>query len=63
MDACVPYVGSEWWTSSLDEPVKDPWHAWSVDGQVAGYATNYENDFSFVTVKGSGHMVRPMGFA
>ncbi len=29
-----------------------------MDDQVAGYVTKYDtNDFQFVTVKGSGHMV------
>jgi carboxypeptidase C (cathepsin A) len=26
-------------------------------GQVAGYVTSYAQDFTFLTVKGSGHMV------
>lgn len=38
--------------------VTQPWRAWYVNHQVAGYVTEYEvNGFKFVTVKGSGHMV------
>jgi len=56
-DACVPYNGNEWWTSNLGVPVAKPWTSWEVDGQVAGYVTNYQYNFQFVTVKGAGHMV------
>jgi serine carboxypeptidase-like clade 1 len=64
VDACVPYVGNEWWTSSLGLPVVKPWRSWTVDTQVAGYVTSYVSDeefktkgLTFLTVKGSGHMV------
>lgn len=57
VDACVPYPGNEWWTSSLDIPVVKGWRPWSVNKQVAGYVTSYKQDFTFLTVKGSGHMV------
>jgi len=58
VDACVPYNGNEEWTESLGLPVKQGWHAWFVDEQVAGYVTTYDvNNFSFLTVKGAGHMV------
>jgi len=58
VDACVPYVGDQKWTSGLGFEVDQSWHQWLVDSQVAGYATSYKtNGFTFVTVKGSGHMV------
>ena len=45
-------------------PVVKPWRSWLVDQQVAGYVTSYisDDDFrthglTFLTVKGSGHMV------
>jgi len=58
VDCCVPYLDNEHWTEGLGYPTTSPWHPWSVNGQVAGYATNYDaNGFAFVTVKGAGHMV------
>ena len=57
-DGCVPYPDNEEWTAGMGYPTLHHWHPWSVDGQVAGYSTVYtENNFSFVTVKGAGHMV------
>ena len=52
-DACVPYLGNEEWTSSLGFSVKEPWRAWMVNNQVGGYVTEYEEDFSFITIKGN----------
>eukprot|EP00936_MAST-01D_sp_MAST-1D-sp1_P000664 g664.t1 len=63
-DACVPYTDNEQWTSAFaaSNNIKElkPWHSWTTgDEQVAGYATTYAkaNGFSFVTVRGAGHMV------
>jgi hypothetical protein len=63
VDGCVPYNDNEAWTSGMGYPVASPWHPWLLDNQVAGYATVYtpptaSAKFQFVTVKGSGHMVR-----
>jgi len=35
------------------------WRPWTLDGQrqLAGYVVEYEGDWSFVTIRGSGHMV------
>ncbi|XP_062501845.1 uncharacterized protein LOC134178948 [Corticium candelabrum] len=58
VDGCVPYIGNEEWTSGLGFPVKEAWRPWMVNDQVAGYVTTYDvNNFTFITVKGSGHMV------
>ena len=58
VDACVPYTDNEDWTSGLGLPVKESWRPWTVDDQVAGYATTYDvNRFTFLTVQDSGHMV------
>lgn len=51
------YNGNEWWTVSLGLKEVGAWRAWSLDKQLAGYVTSYEQDFTFLTVKGSGHMV------
>jgi len=61
-DACVPYNDNEIWTSAMGYEVSSAWHSWTLDQQVAGYATVYTvpgaaHPFTFVTVKGSGHMV------
>jgi hypothetical protein len=34
-----------------------PWASWLDNtGNVGGYSTHYANNFSFVTIKGAGHM-------
>jgi len=57
VDACVPYNGNEWWTSTLGIPQTTAWTEWLVNTQVAGYVTKYQDNFEFVTIKGAGHMV------
>jgi serine carboxypeptidase-like clade 1 len=57
VDACVPYVGSERWTANLGYAETDAWQPWTINDQVAGYVTYYEKQFTFLTVKGAGHMV------
>ena len=59
-DACVPYTDNEAWTESMGYAAKEPWHAWSYDGnQVGGYATVYDtpHNFTFITVRGGRHEV------
>ncbi|XAR60886.1 Carboxypeptidase C [Bertholletia excelsa] len=56
-DLCVPYTGSEAWTRSMGYKIIDEWRPWTSDGQVAGYLQGYENNLTFLTVKGSGHTV------
>lgn len=61
VDGCVPMPDNEAWTSGMGYPVKTGWHAWQVNSQVAGYATEFDapggSPFWFVTVHDSGHMV------
>jgi len=58
VDCCVPYTDNEMWTSGLGYPIKDDWRPWVFNDQVAGYVTVYDqNDFTFATIKGAGHMV------
>jgi len=62
VDACVPYYGTEEWTYSLGFAVTQAWHPWLATYQsghsgVAGYVTSFASNFTFLTVKGSGHMV------
>jgi serine carboxypeptidase-like clade 1 len=56
---CVPYTGSEAWTNSLGFAVTDDWRPWlTADNQVAGYTKGWlSGQFTFATVKGSGHTV------
>ena len=60
-DLCVPFTDNEYWTSSMGYAEVDGWGPWSVNGAhgsfVGGYRVNYEHNFSFVTVRGGGHMV------
>jgi serine carboxypeptidase-like clade 1 len=56
-DMCVPYTGSEAWTSSLGYKVTDKWRPWFVGRQVAGYTQGFANNLTFATIKGSGHTV------
>ncbi|KAK6788303.1 hypothetical protein RDI58_016828 [Solanum bulbocastanum] len=62
-DMCVPYTGSEKWTSSLGYAIVDEWRPWytkeEIQGsqQVAGYTQGYANNLTFLTIKGAGHTV------
>uniref|UniRef100_A0A3Q7H4N0 Carboxypeptidase n=1 Tax=Solanum lycopersicum TaxID=4081 RepID=A0A3Q7H4N0_SOLLC len=62
-DMCVPYTGSEKWTSSLGYAIVDEWRPWytkdQIQGyvQVAGYTQGYANNLTFLTIKGAGHTV------
>jgi serine carboxypeptidase-like clade 1 len=68
VDACVPFVGTEEWTSALAFPVVEEWRPWlagtaqNASARIAaGYVTTYaaapNHNFSFITIKGAGHMV------
>jgi carboxypeptidase C (cathepsin A) len=50
---------AEDWTSGLGIPEKQGWTPWTLDGkeEMGGYVTRYNNDFDFLTIRGSGHMV------
>jgi serine carboxypeptidase-like clade I len=60
-DLCVPHNGDEEWTSqvglTIGGGVQAPWQPWFAEDQVAGYVTQYVNNFQFATVTGAGHMV------
>ncbi|KAB1201662.1 Serine carboxypeptidase-like 20 [Morella rubra] len=56
-DMCVPFTGSQAWTRSLGYKTLEEWRPWTCDGEVAGYLQRYENDLTFLTVKGAGHTV------
>ena len=59
---CVPYYGAEEWVWQVARErgwrSNVAWQAWTVDSQVAGYVTQFEDiGFTFATVYGAGHMV------
>ena len=59
---CVPYYGAEEWVWQVARErgwrSNAVWQAWTVDSQVAGYVTQFEDvGFTFATVYGAGHMV------
>eukprot|EP01126_Amoeba_proteus_P015877 TRINITY_DN1721_c0_g1_i2.p1 TRINITY_DN1721_c0_g1~~TRINITY_DN1721_c0_g1_i2.p1 ORF type:complete len:438 (+),score=58.94 TRINITY_DN1721_c0_g1_i2:322-1635(+) len=60
-DYAVPYTDSEYWTTHAGLTESSAWHQWTykdlAGDQVAGMATVYSEGLTFVTVKGSGHMV------
>jgi serine carboxypeptidase-like clade 1 len=61
-DACVPWVGNEEWTRSMGYPVTEAWRPWDVKAAgrewVGGFVTEYGKNFTFLTIKHAGHMVR-----
>ncbi|KAH9734386.1 serine carboxypeptidase-like 20 [Citrus sinensis] len=56
-DMCVPYTGSQAWTSSLGYKTLDEWRPWTSNDQVAGYLQGYDHNLTFLTIKGAGHTV------
>ncbi|KAI3413152.1 uncharacterized protein J3R85_016526 [Psidium guajava] len=57
-DMVVPYIGTMAWIETLNLTLSADWEAWFVDGQVAGYTLQYEQDnyeLTYATVKGAGH--------
>ncbi|KAG5603188.1 hypothetical protein H5410_034558 [Solanum commersonii] len=56
-DMCVPYTGSEKWTSSLGYAIVDEWRPWYTKEKIQGYTQGYANNLTFLTIKGSGHTV------
>jgi carboxypeptidase C (cathepsin A) len=62
VDSCVPYLGTEACMDALNLPVVEPWRAWIVDEQVAGYVKVLGGrtggpSLTYATVKEAGHMV------
>ena len=50
---------SQNWTRALGLEETESWRPWTLDGkeEVVGYVTRYKNNFDFLTIRGSGHMV------
>lgn len=47
------------WIQELQLNKTEKWHAWTLDNcqRVGGYVIRYQNNFDFLTIKDSGHMV------
>ncbi|KAL0356800.1 UNVERIFIED_CONTAM: Serine carboxypeptidase II-3 [Sesamum calycinum] len=55
-DGRVPVTTTRYSMSKLGTPVKTPWYPWYYQGEVGGYAVEYQN-VTFVTIRGAGHFV------
>ena len=61
----MPWTDNEWWTRTFAQQqgfaIADEWASWTVSGEqgpyVGGYRINYASNFTFLTVRGAGHMV------
>jgi len=59
-DTVLPFIGTETWVLSLNQPAQNTWGPWYSDHgtgpQVAGYWIDMDKLW-YATVKGAGHMV------
>jgi carboxypeptidase C (cathepsin A) len=57
VDGAVGTIGTQNWIDTLNWEITGDWAQWKFNGQVAGYSTEYVDDFHFIIVHGAGHMV------
>uniref|UniRef100_J3LSH7 Serine carboxypeptidase-like 18 n=1 Tax=Oryza brachyantha TaxID=4533 RepID=J3LSH7_ORYBR len=66
-DLTVPFLSTQELIRSLNFTIVDDWRAWHLGGQAAGFTIMYDNNLTFATLKGGGHVAigyRPeQGFA
>ncbi|XP_019230874.1 PREDICTED: serine carboxypeptidase II-3-like, partial [Nicotiana attenuata] len=55
-DNVLPVTTTRYAINKMGTPVKTPWYPWNFQGEVGGYAVEYQN-LTFVTVRGAGHFV------
>ncbi|KAK4401623.1 Serine carboxypeptidase II-3 [Sesamum angolense] len=55
-DGIIPVTTTRYSMPKLGAPVKTPWYPWYSQGEVGGYAVEYQN-VTFVTIRGAGHFV------
>jgi serine carboxypeptidase-like clade 1 len=58
-DPCINSFQAQNWTRNLGFKETQSWRAWTLDScqRMGGYVIRYENNFDFVSIRGSGHMV------
>jgi carboxypeptidase C (cathepsin A) len=55
-DGVVPTQGTMKWIDQLGLKATKPFRSWDLAGNTAGWITEYENNFTFATIHGAGHM-------
>jgi len=58
-DASVSTIGTRKWIDSLDLELTNPWRPWRIEESstnIAGFAADYADKLTFVTIRGTGHM-------
>ncbi|KAJ4831607.1 hypothetical protein Tsubulata_014820, partial [Turnera subulata] len=55
-DPAIPVTATRYAIKKLQTPIRTSWYPWYTQGEVGGFAVGYEN-LTFVTVRGSGHLV------
>ncbi|KAL1469254.1 hypothetical protein MTO96_004963 [Rhipicephalus appendiculatus] len=57
IDMACNFLGDEWFVNTLGYKPTSTYKLWKHGKQVAGFFQTYENNITFVTIKGAGHMV------
>lgn len=57
VDMACNFLGDEWFVNTLGYRPISSYKIWKLHHQVAGFFQTYSGNLTFVTVKGSGHMV------
>ncbi|XP_013784600.1 lysosomal protective protein-like [Limulus polyphemus] len=56
VDMACNFLGDEWFVDNLHLKIKGEFRNWKFGDQIAGFVKEFDN-LTFVTIKGSGHMV------
>jgi len=59
VDACIVTRFTEDWVKDIEYDMVEDWRSWTIAGAnaTAGHVVGFDNNFSFATVRGAGHMV------
>ncbi|KAH6941097.1 hypothetical protein HPB50_013351 [Hyalomma asiaticum] len=60
VDMACNFLGDDWFVHSLGYEPTSEYRMWHVGGAVAGFVQNFQNDITFVTVKGFGRRKKKM---